>query len=61
MELIYIISGGLMGTTVDRYPVPDLILYNEHPQLFKLLAQILDVKTDNPVIQFHIRLMVKYL
>lgn len=29
--------------------------------VFKLLAQVFDVKTDNPVIQFHIRLMVKYL
>ena len=50
-----------MGRTVHRYPVPDLILDYEHPNLFQLFAKFFDVKADNTVIDIHVRLMVKYI
>ena len=61
MELIHIVSGGLMGRTVHRHPVPDLILDYEHPYLFQLFSQFFDVKADNAVIDIHVCLMVKYI
>ena len=50
-----------MGRTVHRYPVPDLILDYEHPNLFQLFSQFFDVKADNAVIDIHVCLMVKYI
>ena len=50
-----------MGRTVHRYPVPDLILDYKHPNLFQLLAEFLDIKADNAVIDIHVCLMVKHI
>ena len=50
-----------MGRTVHRYPVPDLILNDEHPNLFQLFSQFFDVKADNAVIDIHVCLMIKYI
>ena len=60
MELVYIVPGVLFAVAVDGDTVPDLILNNEHPQFFQLLAQLFDIETDNAVIQFHIGLMVEH-
>ena len=61
MELVHIVSGGFMGRTVHRYPVPNLILDDEHPNLFQLLTKFLDIKADNAVIDIHVCLMVKHI
>ena len=60
MELIYIVSGGFACSTVDGHTVPDRILDNQHSQLFKLFPQILDIKADDTVFQFHIGPVVEY-
>ena len=61
MELINIVSGRFMQRPVDRHTVPHLILHDQHPKLFKLFSQILNIKTDNPVIQFHVGTVVEHL
>ena len=35
------------------------ILHDEHTQLFELLAQLLDVKADDAVIDIHVGVVVK--
>ena len=57
VELVYIVPGVLFAVAVDGDTVPDLILYDEHPQFFQLFAQLLDVETDDAVIQFHMPMM----
>ena len=46
---------------VDGNAVPHLILYHQHTDFFKLLAQFLDVIADNPVINVHIALVVEHI
>ena len=60
MELVYIVPRVLFAVAINGNAVPDLILDDEHTQLFQLLAQLFDIETDNAVIQFHIRLMVEH-
>ena len=60
MKLIDIISCIFLCVAVDGDTVPDLILNDKHTQLFKLLTQLLNVETDNSIIQFHIGLMVEH-
>ena len=60
MEFIDIVPGRFYAT-VDSHPVPHLILYNEHSKLFQLFSKLLDIKTDNPVIQFYVGLVIKHL
>ena len=60
MKLIDIISCIFLCIAVDGNTVPDLILDDKHTQLFQLLTQFLDVKTDNAVIQLHICLVVEH-
>ena len=50
-----------MGGTVDRYPVPNLVLDDEHPDLFQLFSQLLNVKADDPVIDIHVCPVVKHI
>ncbi len=47
VELVYIVSRVLFVVAVDGNTVPDLILNNEHTQLFKLFSQLFDVEADN--------------
>ena len=54
VHLVHVIAGGLSGSPVFCHTAPNLILDNEHPQLFKLLSQLLDVVADNPVIHIDI-------
>ena len=50
-----------MRSTVDGHAVPHLVLDHEHPQLFQLLPKLLDVKTDDPVIQLHVCPVVEHV
>ena len=60
MELVYIVPRVLFAVAVDGNTIPDLILDDKHSQLFKLFAQLLNIETDNAVIQFHIGLVVEH-
>ena len=59
MELVHIVAGGFTGITVGGYTPPDLILHHQHPDLFHLLAQLLDVIADDTVVDVHIGAVVK--
>ena len=43
-----------------RYLVPNLVLHHKHTELFKLLAQFLNVKSDKAVFYIHIGSVVEY-
>ena len=49
VELIDVVAGGLAGLAVARHAVPHLVLHDQHPELFELLAQFLDVVADHAV------------
>ena len=49
MELVHEIPGGAPNGPVDSDGVPHRVLDNEHTGLFQVLAQPLDVKTDQAV------------
>ena len=59
MELVCIVPGGFSGTAVGGHTPPHGILHDEHTQLFELLAQLLDVKADDAVIDIHVGVVVK--
>ena len=59
MELVHIVAGGFTGITVGSHTPPDLILHHQHTDLFQLLAQLLDVIADQPVIDIYIGAVVK--
>ena len=49
MELVHIVAGRLTGRTVGRDAAPDLILNDQHAELFQLLPQFLNVIADETV------------
>ena len=53
MELVHEIPGGAPDSSVDSDGVPHRVLDNEHPRLFQVLAQALDVKADKAVGDVH--------
>ena len=59
MKLVCIVSGGLSCTSICCNSAPNLILHDEHPQLFELLAQLLNVITNDAVIQIDVRAVVE--
>ena len=61
MHLVDVVTGGLVGGTVDGNAVPYLILYHQHTDFLKLLAQFLDVIADNAVVDVHIALVVEHI
>ena len=61
MELVHIVAGGLASGPVDGDAVPYLVLDHQHPQLFQLLAQLLDVVADDAVVNVHIGAVVEYV
>ena len=61
MELVYVVAGGLACRPVDGDAVPHLVLDDQHPQLFQLLAQLLDVVADNPVVNVHVGPVVEHI
>ena len=61
VHLVDVVTGGLVGGTVDGNSVPYLILYHKHTDLFQLLAQLLNVIADNAVVDVHIALVVEHI
>ena len=59
MELVGKVPGGAALPAVGGDTAPNLILDNEHPQLFELFPQILDVEAHKPVFNVHIGTVVK--
>ena len=61
MKFIHIVTGVLPGSAVFRHAPPYLVLNNEHPQLFELLAKALDVVADDPVVYIYIRPVIEHI
>ena len=59
VELIHEIPGGAADGPVDGDRIPHRVLDNEHPRLFQVLAQTLDVKADQPVADVHGSAVIK--
>ena len=59
MKFVDKIPGVLARVPVGGHATPYLILYHQHPQLFELLAQFLDVIANQPVIDVHVRPVVE--
>ena len=59
MELVCIVPGGFSGTAVGGHTPPHGILHDEHTQLFELLAQLLDVKADDAVIDIYVGVVIE--
>ena len=61
MKFVTVISCRFSDLPVLRHPVPHRILHNQHAQLFKLVAQVPDVKTHDPVLTVYIRPVVEVI
>ena len=61
MHLVDVVAGGLVGGAVDGDTVPHLVLDHQHTDFFQLLAQFLNVITDNAVVDVHIGPMVEHI
>ena len=61
MHLVDVITGGLALDAVCCHAVPHLILYDEHAELFELLAQVLDVVADQAIMDVHIGTVVEHI
>ncbi len=59
MEFIDVVAGAYALGTVGGYAAPNLILDDEHAQLLQLLAQFLDVKANQAVLDIHVGPVVK--
>ena len=59
VHFINIVSGGLVDFTIECHPVPDLILYDEHTDLFELFAELLDVIGNRTAANIHIGTVIK--
>ena len=59
VELVHIVAGGFALAAVFGHTPPNLILDNEHPDLFQLLAQFFNVVADKPVFDVHIRPVIE--
>ena len=61
MKLVNVVAGGLASGPVDGDAVPNLVLDDQHPQLFQLLAQLLDVIADNAVVDVHVGPVIEHI
>ena len=61
VHLVNVIAGGLAGGPVDGDAVPHLVLHHQHPDLFQLLAQFLEVIADNAVVDVHVAAVVEHV
>ena len=50
-----------MGFPVDGHSIPHGVLYDEHPDLLELLAQLLDVEADNAVFNVDVGAVVEHV
>ena len=61
VHLVDVVAGRLAGGPVDGDAVPHLVLDHQHPDLFQLLAQLLDVVADNAVVDVHVAAVVEHV
>ena len=61
VHLVNVVTGGLMGGTVDGNAVPYLILHHQHPDFLQLLAQLLDVIADDTIVDVHIGSVIEHI
>src|SRR5699024_793288 len=61
VEFIQVAPGINALGAVGRYPVPDLILHQEHAHRLELLAQGVDVEADHPLVQLYVGAPVENL
>ena len=50
-----------MCGAIDSNAIPHLILHHQHPDFFELLAQLLNVITDNAAVHIHIGMVVEHI
>ena len=61
MKFIDIVAGDFSFRTVACHSVPDVILNNQHTDLFQLIAQFLNVKADDTILQVNIRSVIEQI
>ena len=61
VELIDKVPRRLFLITVHGYTVPDLVLYNQHSELFELFSEILDVIADHALRNIDICSVVEHI
>ena len=61
VELVHLVPCGLALAAVDGDAVPHLVLDDQHPQVFELLAQFLDIKAHKAVIDIHVGTVVEHI
>ncbi len=61
VHLVDVVAGGLVSGPVDGDAVPHLVLHHQHPDLFELLPQFLDVIADNAVVDVHVAAVVEHV
>ena len=61
MELVAEIPCRLALAAVLRHAAPNLVLDNEHPQLFQLFAQLFNIKGHNAVFDVDVGAVVKHI
>ena len=59
VHFVDIVAGGLVSFAVDRHAVPYLILHDEHTDLLKLFAKLLDVVAHHTAVNIHIGAVVE--
>ena len=50
-----------MCGAIDSNAISHLILHHQHPDFFELLAQLLNVITDNATVHIHIGMVVEHI
>ena len=61
VHFVDIVAGGLALLPVDRDAVPHRVLHHQHPDLFELLAQLLDIEADHAVFDIHVAAVVEHV
>ena len=59
MHFIHVVARRFSLTPVLRHSPPDLILHDQHPDLFQLFSEILDVIADEAVVDVNVRPVVE--
>ena len=54
VEFVHIVTGGSSGRAVLRDTAPDLVLHDQHADLFQLLAEFFDVIADQTVLDIDV-------
>jgi len=61
VHFVDIVAGGFVAFSIDGDTVPYCVLYDEHPDFFELLTQLLDIEADNAVVDVDIALVVEHI